>query len=270
MLRVFFAAAGLVLVALGVLGILLPGLPATPFLLLAAYCFARSFPRLHEWFVTHRWFGPYIRGARSGWRIPRDQAMQTIALLWISMAITAAATRRVWLAGLLFAIAAGVTMFLERRSRVSPPVEVPLMERIRRMLFVVVLMGMAGTLAELLLTGHYEDFWQKAPVALLAGGVLVTFFVALSPATWAVLAMRAVMVLFLAGGALGTYFHYESNAEFAAELTPGLSGFALVQEAMTRPTPPPLAPGTMIMLGLLGLICCHGIRGPVSTRAQGE
>lgn len=115
--RVLFAAAGLVLVGLGVLGILLPGLPATPFLLLAAYCFAKSFPRLHTWLVTHPWFGPYIRGARSGWRIPRRQALQTIALLWISMGITAWLVEHWWLRGLLLSIALGVTIFLERRSR---------------------------------------------------------------------------------------------------------------------------------------------------------
>ena len=115
--RVLFAAAGLVCVGLGVLGILLPGLPATPFLLLAAYCFARSFPSLHSWFVTHAWFGPYIRGARSGWRIPRKQALQTIAALWISMGVTAWLVDLWWLRGLLLSIALGVTIFLERRSR---------------------------------------------------------------------------------------------------------------------------------------------------------
>ena len=117
LIRIAFAAAGLALVGLGVLGILLPGLPATPFLLLAAYCFARSFPRLHAWLVTHPWFGPYIRGARSGWRIPRRQAWQTIALLWVSMGITAWLTDRWWLRALLLSIALGVTIFLERRSR---------------------------------------------------------------------------------------------------------------------------------------------------------
>jgi uncharacterized membrane protein YbaN (DUF454 family) len=116
-LRVLFAAAGLLLVGIGVLGIVLPGLPATPFLLLAAYCFARSFPRLHVWFTTHPWFGPYIRGARSGWRIPRAHAMQ------ISMGITAWLIDRWWLRGLLLSIAFGVTIFLERRSRVPPPEE---------------------------------------------------------------------------------------------------------------------------------------------------
>ncbi len=115
--RVLFAAAGIVMVGFGVLGILLPGLPATPFLLLAAYCFAKSFPRLHAWLVTHRWLGPYIRGARAGWRIPRRQAMQTIALLWLSMGVSAWFVNHLWVRVLLLAIALGVTVFLERRSR---------------------------------------------------------------------------------------------------------------------------------------------------------
>ena len=115
--RVLFAAGGLVCVGLGVLGILLPGLPATPFLLVAAYCFARSFPSLHNGLVTHRWFGPYIRGARAGWRIPRRQALQTIALLWVSMGISAWLVDRWWVRVLLLVIAAGVSIFLERRSR---------------------------------------------------------------------------------------------------------------------------------------------------------
>ena len=144
------------------------------------------------------------------------------------------------------------------------------MERMRQFLFAVLLMGIVGIGAELLLTGHYEDFWQKVPVGLLSAGLIVSFVVALSPAAWAVLLMRALMVLFMLAGALGTFFHYESNAEFAAELSPGLSGFALLAEALTRPMPPPLAPGTMIMLGLIGLICCYGIRGPRTSRAQGD
>ena len=117
-LRVVCATAGLVCVGLGVLGILLPGLPATPFLLVAAYCFARSFPALHRWLVTHRWFGPYIRGARSGWRIPRRQALQTILVLWISMGVSAWLIDNWWVRVLLLASAAGVSLFLERRSRV--------------------------------------------------------------------------------------------------------------------------------------------------------
>lgn len=134
------------------------------------------------------------------------------------------------------------------------------MERMRALLFLVLMLGMAGTVGELLLTSHTEDAWQKVPIGLLLGALVIAPIVAARPARLPVAAMRALMVLFIAAGALGAWFHYESNAEFAAELTPGLSGFALFSEAITRPTPPPLAPGTMIMLGLIGLICCYRIR----------
>ena len=142
------------------------------------------------------------------------------------------------------------------------------MERMRMLLFGVLIMGIGGTLAELLLTSHTEDFWQKVPVALMAAAIPVILLTAFKPARAAVVVMRLAMVLFILAGALGTFFHYESNAEFAAELTPGLSGFALLSEAMTSSAPPPLAPGTMIMLGLIGLVCCYRIRADI--RAQGE
>ena len=142
------------------------------------------------------------------------------------------------------------------------------MERMRRMLFGVLLAGMAGTLTELLLTSHTEDAWQWAPVALLAAGILLTLVAALRPARPVVAGMRLLMLLFIAAGGLGTYFHFHGNAEFVAELSPGLSGFAFVAEVMTRSTPPPLAPGTMIMLGLLGLVC--GYRLPGSRVTEGD
>lgn len=142
------------------------------------------------------------------------------------------------------------------------------MERMRLMLFGVLMMGMAGTWLELLLTSHTEDAWQKLPVALLFFGLALAPIVAFKPKRLAVGLLRVLMVLFILAGALGTFFHYESNAAFAAELTPGLSGFALLAEAMTSSAPPPLAPGTMIMLGLIGLVCCYRIGADI--RAQGE
>lgn len=61
MFRPLWLVIGLTSLALGIAGVVLPLVPTTPFVLLAAYCFARSSPRLHDWLITHRAFGPLIR-----------------------------------------------------------------------------------------------------------------------------------------------------------------------------------------------------------------
>lgn len=59
--RPLWIAAGLVSVALGLAGVALPFLPTTPFMILAAFCFAKGSERLHRWLVEHPRFGPAIR-----------------------------------------------------------------------------------------------------------------------------------------------------------------------------------------------------------------
>ncbi len=59
-MRIFFIVLGILCVILAALGVLLPGLPATPFLLLASYSFARSSKRMHDWLVNNRVFGPIL------------------------------------------------------------------------------------------------------------------------------------------------------------------------------------------------------------------
>lgn len=123
---------------------------------------------------------------------------------------------------------------------------------IRRALFALLFVGFAGTLAELLLAEHTEDPFQLVPIVLLAAGLVV-----LPLAGWRAGAARRVfqylMIVFIASGLLGLWQHYGAKQEFALERQPALTGFALLLQSLEGSSPPLLAPGTMIALGLLGL-----------------
>ena len=105
--------AGTVCVALGVLGMFLPLLPTTVFLLMAAYCYSRSSERFHDWLLNNRLCGSYIRNYKSGQGISMRQKVTTISILWVSISVS------IWLLGgkfwvtlLLLAVAIGVTLHL--------------------------------------------------------------------------------------------------------------------------------------------------------------
>ena len=123
----------------------------------------------------------------------------------------------------------------------------------RRLLAFVLALGLVGTAAELLLLQHYEDGWQALPLVLIGMALLVMVWHAVSHGAASVLVLRVLMTVFLAGGAIGAWFHYRANAEFELEMDPSLAGLALLKESMSGATPA-LAPGTMIELGLIGLV----------------
>jgi len=81
--------AGTLFVVLGVVGALVPVLPATPFLLLAAACYARSSRRLYGWLFTNRVFGEYLRRYRDGEGLPLASKIATLVLLWITLGVSA-------------------------------------------------------------------------------------------------------------------------------------------------------------------------------------
>jgi len=108
-------------VALGFAGMFLPVLPTTPFLLLAAACYARSSPRFYRRLLTNRWCGTYIRNYREGRGISLAQKALTLLLLWMTIGYTAffAVTR--WpMRAVLFGIAAGVTVHLTMIKTLKP------------------------------------------------------------------------------------------------------------------------------------------------------
>lgn len=80
--------AGSLFVALGFVGIFLPLLPTTPFLLLAAGCYARSSERFYDWLINNKYMGGYIRNYREGKGVPARVKVVTLLLLWITIGTT--------------------------------------------------------------------------------------------------------------------------------------------------------------------------------------
>ncbi len=113
--RVLLLAAGWLLVALAVLGIFLPVLPTTPFLLVAAACFARSSERFYVWLLENRLFGPLIRDWREHGTIPRRAKWTAIAMIvvFLGSSIVLFVTNP-WVRGVLLAIGVGLVVFLWR------------------------------------------------------------------------------------------------------------------------------------------------------------
>src|SRR5687767_6308078 len=98
---------GTVCVGLGVLGMFLPLMPTTVFLLLAAYCYSHSSERFHNWLLTHRWFGGYIRNYKSGNGISLRQKITTLLFLWLSIGFSLwIISAGIWITLFLLAIAA--------------------------------------------------------------------------------------------------------------------------------------------------------------------
>lgn len=114
-IKTLLIVLGTLCVAFGVLGMFLPVLPTTPFLLLAATCYARSSQKFYHWLLTNRWCGEYIRNYREGRGIPLKQKVITILLLWLTIGSTAWLTISQWWGRwILIGIALGVTIHLVR------------------------------------------------------------------------------------------------------------------------------------------------------------
>ncbi|MBM7060799.1 YbaN family protein [Pseudomonas sp. UL073] len=115
-LRYVLLAIGWLSVALGVIGIFLPVLPTTPFLLLAAACFARSSERFYRWLTEHPRLGPWIRDYLDGNGIPLKGKVYAIGLMWLSIGFSCYLVQRPWAQAFMLTSAVLVSAYILKQK----------------------------------------------------------------------------------------------------------------------------------------------------------
>ena len=83
LIRLLFVFIGSIFVGLAIIGIFLPGLPTTPFLILAAYFYIRSSKKLYNWLINNKILGIYIKGYLSGKGMPLRAKIISLILMWV-------------------------------------------------------------------------------------------------------------------------------------------------------------------------------------------
>ena len=122
LLRWLLIIVGWLSVVLGVVGIFLPVLPTTPFLLLAAACFVRTSPTFYQWLISHPRLGRYLVYYLDGQCMPLKAKVYTLVLMWITLLLTAfVLVDRPMLHYLLPAIGAGVSVYILRLPTLTLP-----------------------------------------------------------------------------------------------------------------------------------------------------
>jgi uncharacterized membrane protein YbaN (DUF454 family) len=108
-------ALGWLSFALGMIGLLLPVVPTSPFLLLSAACFLRSSPKFYYWLTEHRWWGKFIRHYLNGEGIPTKIKLLILAMLWIMILSSALLIVKIpWVSIIMVVIATLVTIYIIR------------------------------------------------------------------------------------------------------------------------------------------------------------
>jgi uncharacterized membrane protein len=134
-----------------------------------------------------------------------------------------------------------------------PDVGADLVELLRLWIIGVLVLGLVGTVVELLLLEHYEEPLQFVPLVLIAAAVGVLVWHAMRRDAASLNALHVVMALFVLASFIGFAAHFSGSAEFQLEQNPEISTWELVEKVIHAKAPPLLAPGMMMQLGLLGL-----------------
>jgi len=131
MKKTILLISGWLLVAVAAIGVLLPVLPTTPFVILAACCFSLSSERLYKLLLNNRFFGPYIDNYRTKQGVSAAHKTRAIVTLWVLLILSAVLTRLLWLTLLLFVVGVCVTIHLlliktkKEPADASPPKDKP-------------------------------------------------------------------------------------------------------------------------------------------------
>lgn len=115
-LRYLLFACGCLSVVLGVIGIFLPVLPTTPFLLLAAACFARSSKRFYLWLVMHPKLGPWVRDYLDGQGLPLKGKVWALVLMWTSISLSMWIVPLFWVRIFMLVSAISVTVYILKQK----------------------------------------------------------------------------------------------------------------------------------------------------------
>lgn len=120
-------ALGSLSIGLGVVGVVFPVLPTTPFLLIALYCYLSSSQKLYGWLIHHKLFGKYLYNYATYRAVPRRTKIAAIILLWAGLATSAILVDLLYVRLLLLAVGIAVSIHLltlktiEAAQMIPPP-----------------------------------------------------------------------------------------------------------------------------------------------------
>jgi hypothetical protein len=126
-------------------------------------------------------------------------------------------------------------------------------ELLRRWVLAILVIGLAGTVTELVLLEHYEQLLQLVPVVLIVAAVAAIAWEATKHSAASLRTLEIVMILFVLSGFAGVAAHFHGSAEFQLDLDPSMGTWELIEKILRAKAPPLLAPGMMLQMGLLGL-----------------
>ena len=138
-------------------------------------------------------------------------------------------------------------------SSVGSTVGADHVELLRRWVLGLLVLGLVGTVTELVLLSHYEQPMQLVPVVLIAIALAVVAWHVMRRHPASLYALQIVMALFVLAGFAGVVAHFHGSAEFQLDLDPEMTTWELLEKVMRAKAPPVLAPGMMLQFGLLGL-----------------